>query len=120
MARGTRNRTRDERDRRVDIGAGGIRVHDARYDVGVGEARRRFGGIDVRATLVGMLTALAFLVLFAGLVGAAIGAIGYQKGLSGTEEELSLASLIGGLIALVLAYVLGGWTRGGSPATTAR
>jgi hypothetical protein len=87
MARGTRNRTRDERDRRVDLGAGGIRVHDARYDVGVGEARRRFGGIDVRATLVGMLTALAFLVLFAGLVGAAIGAIGYQKGLSGTEDR---------------------------------
>ena len=94
----------------VDVAANGVRVGDARADVGVAEARRRFGGIDVPASLVGMLTALAFLVLFAGLVGAAIGTVGYQTGLDGNEEELSIASLAGGVVALFLAYLLGGWT----------
>ena len=89
-----------------------IRVRGRRADVGIREARARFGGIDLPATLVGMLTALAFLVLFGGLVGAAIGAIGYQTGLSGNEEELSLGGLVGGLVALLLAYLLGGWTAG--------
>ena len=115
MAQTKRNRTarvREDGRRTVDVGGDGVGVRDARRDVGVSEARRRFGGIDLPASLVGMLTALAFLVLFAGLVGAAIGAIGYQTGLSGNEEELSVASLIGGLVGLVLAYLLGGWTAG--------
>jgi hypothetical protein len=115
MAERERNRTAEVRDngrRTVDLGAEGVRVDDARRDVGVSEARRRFGGIDLPASLVGMLTALAFLVLFGGLVGAAIGAIGYQTGLSGNEEELSIASLVGGLVGLFLAYLLGGWTAG--------
>ena len=34
--------------------ASGVRVSDANDDVGVAEARRRFGGIDVPATLAGM------------------------------------------------------------------
>ena len=115
MASRGRSRARADREARrasVGVDAEGVRVRDARPDVGVAEARRRFGGIDVPASLVGMLTALAFLILFSGLVGAAIGAIGYQTGLSGDDEELSLASLIGGLVALVLAYLLGGWTAG--------
>jgi len=115
MARTKRNRTAEVRAdgrRAVDVEGDGVGVRDARRDVGVSEARRRFGGIDLPASLVGMLSALAFLVLFAGLVGAAIGAIGYQAGLSGNEEELSIASLIGGLVGLFLAYLLGGWTAG--------
>lgn len=105
-------RTRGDREdgrRAVEVDGERVRVGHRR-DVGVAEARRRFGGIDVPASLVGMLTALAFLMLFAGLVGAAIGAVGYQTGLSGNEEELSLASVIGGLVALIAAYLLGGWT----------
>jgi hypothetical protein len=110
-----RERIADRRDqdrRTVDVRAERTRVRDVRPDVGVDEARRRFGGVDIPASLVGMLTALAFLILFAGLVGAAIGAIGYQTGLSGDDKELSLASLVGGLGALLLAYLLGGWTAG--------
>ena len=94
----------DFRDTRV--------VEDVHGDGGIAEARGRFGGVDVPATLVGMLAALAFLVLFGGLVGAAVGAIGYQAGLDGNERELGIGGLVGGLVALALAYVLGGWTAG--------
>ena len=85
----------------------------ARPDVGVRAAHDRFGGIDVPASLVGMLTALALLVLLGGLVGAAFGAIGYQTGLDRDDvEDISLASLIGGLVVLFLSYLVGGWTAG--------
>ena len=60
-----------------------------------------------------MLTAIAVLVLLGGIVGAAIGAIGYQTGLSGDNvEDISLASLIGGLVVIAIAYLIGGWTAG--------
>jgi MFS family permease len=51
------------------------------------------------------------IVLLAGLVGAAIGVVGYQRGLEDVadEEELSVASLIGGLLVLALSYLVGGW-----------
>ena len=79
----------------------------------IAAARDRFGGIDLPASLVGMLTAIAVLVLLGGMVGAAIGAIGYQTGLSGANvEDISLASLIGGLVVLAIAYLVGGWTAG--------
>jgi hypothetical protein len=79
----------------------------------IAAARDRFGGIDLPASLVGMLTAIAVLVLLGGIVGAAIGAIGYQTGLSGANvEDISLASLIGGLVVLAIAYLVGGWTAG--------
>ena len=75
--------------------------------------RAAFGGIDLPASLVGMLTALATLVLLGGLIGAAIGAIGYQTGLSGDDvEDIGLASLIGGIAAIFVAYLIGGWTAG--------
>jgi hypothetical protein len=79
----------------------------------IAAARDRFGGIDLPAGLVGMLTAIAVLVLLGGIVGAAIGAIGYQTGLSGDNvDDISLASLIGGLVVLAIAYLVGGWTAG--------
>lgn len=79
----------------------------------IAAARDRFGGIDLPASLVGMLTAIAVLILLGGIVGAAIGAIGYQTGLSGNDvEEISTASLIGGLVVLAIAYLIGGWTAG--------
>ena len=84
------------------------RAGDAR-DVGVREARDRIGGIDVPAALVGMLAALALTAVLAGLVGAAIGAVGYQRGLEDSVEELSVASLVGGIAVLFVAFVIGGW-----------
>jgi hypothetical protein len=98
--------------RAADVRGDGIDVRRTHGDVGVKEARRRFGGLDVPATLVGMLTALATLVLLGGLIGAAIGAIGYQTGLDGAAEELSIAGLVGGLVTLFVAFLIGGWAAG--------
>ena len=107
----TRREDRDGFERReVSVERGAVRA--GRADVGVRAARERFGGIDVPATLVGMLTALATLVLLGGLIGAAIGAVGYQTGLDDEAEELSLAGLIGGLVTIFLAYLIGGWAAG--------
>ena len=79
----------------------------------VAVARDRFGGIDFPASLVGMLTALAMVVLLGGLVGAAFGVIGYQTGLDRENvEDISIASLIGGLGVLFVSYVVGGWAAG--------
>ena len=79
----------------------------------IAAARDRFGGVDFPASLVGMLTALAMVVLLGGLVGAAVGVIGYQTGLSGDNvEDISTASLIGGLVVLFASYLVGGWAAG--------
>ena len=79
----------------------------------IAATRAAFGGIDIPASLVGMLTALAMLVLLAGLAGAAVGAVGYQTGLSGDEaEDIGIASLVGGIVVLFLSYLVGGWAAG--------
>jgi VIT1/CCC1 family predicted Fe2+/Mn2+ transporter len=109
-------RAHDTRTRRVgetdEVRTRDVSVREARRDAGVRAARERFGGLDIPATLVGMLTALAVLLLLAGLIGAAIGAVGYQVGLEGNIEDLSIASLIGGLITLFIAFLIGGWAAG--------
>ncbi|MBA2462908.1 MAG: hypothetical protein H0V45_14275 [Actinobacteria bacterium] len=81
----------------------------ARGDAGVRQVRERFGGIDLPATLVGMLTGLALVALLGGLIGAAVGVIGYQTGVENVEDDLSVASLIGGAVTLFLAFLVGGW-----------
>lgn len=79
---------------------------------GIAAARERFGGIDIPATLVGMLTALATTLILAGLVGAAVGAVGYQTGLEQDAQDLSTWSVIGGVAVLFVAYLVGGWAAG--------
>lgn len=87
-----------ERDRR-DVG-------------GVDAARERFGGKDLPASLAGMLVALAALLLLAGLASAAIGAIAFQTGVEGNEDELSIGALITAGVVIFLAFLLGGWAAG--------
>jgi hypothetical protein len=79
---------------------------------GIAAARERFGGIDIPASLVGMLTALSTTLILAGLAGAAFGAVGYQTGLEEDAQDLSTASLIGGVAILFVAYLIGGWAAG--------
>ena len=88
-----------------------VSAREARRDPAVREARSRFGGIDVPATLVGMLTALAVLLLLGGLVTAAVGAIGYQTGLDegASGRDVAIGGLVGGVAVLFVAFVVGGW-----------
>ena len=88
-----------------------VRVTDVTGDVGVEEARSRFGGIDIPATLAGALAALGTAVLLGG-IGAAAGTYGYQLGLDDATEELTVAGLVAGLAALCLAFLIGGWVAG--------
>lgn len=78
-------------------------------DVGIREARYRFGGVDVPATLAGTLAALGRTVLLGGLVAAA-GSYGYQLGLKDVATKLSVGGLVAGLVTVMLvAGWLGGW-----------
>ena len=76
-------------------------------------ARDRFGGIDIPASLAGMLTALAMVVLLGGLASAAFDAYGYQTGFEGAEaEEISTGGVVAGWIVLFVGFLVGGWTAG--------
>lgn len=86
--------------------------HDRRGIGGVHAARERFGGKDLPASFAGMLVSLAALVLLAGLASAAIGAIAFQTGVEGNENELSLGALITAGVVIFLAFLLGGWAAG--------
>ena len=109
-----------QNDKRVDEKTDSARSVDVQTErsygsdpyAGIHAARERFGGIDVPATLVGMLTALSTVLILAGLVGAAIGVVGYQTGLEENAQDLSIGSLIGGVAILFVAYVVGGWAAG--------
>jgi hypothetical protein len=116
MARDTETRTDRRHDEKVD----GARAVDVRTErsygtdpyAGIHAARERFGGIDIPASIVGMLTALSTVLILAGLVGAAVGVVGYQTGLEENAEDLSIGSLIGGVAVLFVAYLIGGWAAG--------
>lgn len=104
----------DERDhpldaRRADVRSKGVRVDRLAADPGVVEARRHFGGLDLLATLAGLLATIGTLVLLGGLVGAA-GSIGYE--LSGGREDPSVPALAAGLAVLLVAFFTGGWVAG--------
>jgi hypothetical protein len=61
----------------VSVADKGVRVRRLRRDEGVAEAHRRFGGLDIPASLAGTLCALGLTVLLARLL-TGIGSIGYQ------------------------------------------
>jgi hypothetical protein len=89
----------------------GVRVTPVTEDVGLEEARARFGGVDIPATLAGALAALGTAALLAGILAGA-GTYGYQLGLDNAEEKLTAAGLIGGLVTLFVAFLVGGWVAG--------
>ena len=105
-------RTKNTDDTRVDEKIDGARRTDVRTErtagdpyAGIHAARERFGGVDIPASLVGMLTALSTVIILAGVVG-------YQTGLEENAEDLSIGSLIGGIAVLFVAYLIGGWAAG--------
>jgi hypothetical protein len=100
-----------DRARPVDVQNTETRTTTDPY-AGISAARDRFGGIDIPASLVGMLTALSTTLILAGLIGAALGAVDYQSGLEGDAEDIALWSMIGGVAVLFVAYFIGGWAAG--------
>lgn len=87
-----------------------VREHEGR--TGLEAARSRFGGFDFPASVAGMMVAVASLLILAGLASAAIGAIAFQTGVAGNEEELSLGALITAGAVIFLAFLFGGWAAG--------
>jgi hypothetical protein len=83
-----------------------------REDVGIRAAHDRYGGLDIPASLTGMLTALATVLLLGGILAAAVGTVAYQIGFRGNANDLSIGSLIGGVVTLFIAFVIGGWAAG--------
>ena len=73
----------------------------------VGATHRKF---DLLATLAGALAALGTLLLLSSLLTAVAGTIGYQTDVK--EQDLSIGGLIGGLVVLFLACLVGGWVAG--------
>lgn len=88
-----------------------VSVRETQRHPAMREARARFGGVDLPATIVGMLTALAVLLLLGGLITAAVGAVGYQTGLDegAGAQEVTIGGLVGGVVVLFLSFVVGGW-----------
>lgn len=81
----------------------------------------RYGGFYWGSDFIGFAVATFFTILFLGIVGAVVGAVGYQLGapvpkiggsISGTTQNLGIGALVGSLIAVFLAYFLGGYTAG--------
>ena len=108
----------DERRHRDDTGdvrvteTQAVRVPEAEHESGLEAARSRFGGFDLPASLAGMMVALASLLILAGLASAAIGAIAFQTGVAGNEEELSVGALVTAGAVIFLAFLFGGWAAG--------
>src|SRR4051812_30722294 len=96
-------------DGAVRVETTGVRHDERTADVGIDEAHRRFGGIDIPATLAAMLAALGLTVLLGGIAGA-IGSYGYQRGAD--NGDLSIGGLVAGLVVLAVAFLVGGWVAG--------
>lgn len=90
----------------VEVRGRGLRVHERTGDVGVAEAKHRFGGVDLPATLAGTSAGLGV----AALVGAAARAAGYE--LDGALDALSSSEIAAGLATLAVALLVGGWVAG--------
>ena len=77
----------------------------------------RFGGFDWWPDFIGWAVAIFFTLLFGGIAAAIVGGVGYQldapvSGSDPTSQKLGIGGLIGGLAAVFLGYLVGGYTAG--------
>ena len=77
----------------------------------------RFGGFDWWPDFIGWAVAIFFTLLFAGIAAAIVGGVGYQLDApraanDPTAQKLGIGGLLGGLVALFLGYLVGGYTTG--------
>ena len=83
---------------------------DPSSDVGVLAARRRFGGIDVPATIAGALAGIGTAALVGGVLSRG-GDAGYTDAADGARTLTSMGRF-GALAALLVAFAVGGWVAG--------
>jgi hypothetical protein len=73
---------------------------------------RRVRGLDIPATIGGLLAAIATLAILGGIAGAAIGGTAADRGVTGNLQEITMASLIVGVVVLFVSFLVGGWVAG--------
>jgi hypothetical protein len=83
--------------------------HDA--DVRREVVHERFGGVDVPATLVGALVAMALTTILGAVGGAILGTTLFGGDTTIQSTDVLPAAVVGGLV-LALAYFVGGWAAG--------
>lgn len=83
--------------------------------------RQRYGGMYWGSDFLGFAVAIFFTIVFLAIVGAIIGAVGFQLHapvpkigghISGQTQNLGIGALVGSLVAVFLAYFLGGYAAG--------
>jgi len=81
----------------------------------------RHGGLHLWTDFLGFAVAVFFLTVFLGIVGAIVGEVGYQLhapvpkiggSIPNQSVNLGIGALIGTLVAVFLAYLLGGYAAG--------
>lgn len=102
-----------EREHAAPTHAGAAHVAaPAALAAGRGEAKRRFGGLDVPASLAGMLVALAMVTILTALISAILGGFAFADDFGNSIDEAAYGTLVAGLVGLFIAYLIGGWAAG--------
>lgn len=109
--------------------ASGTSSEDAQvlHDSGAQRAQRRatirarYGGMYWGSAFIGFAVATFFLIVFLGIVGAIVGAVGFQLNapvpklggqISQTTQNLGIGALAGSVLAVFFAFLIGGYTAG--------
>jgi hypothetical protein len=81
----------------------------------LGTIHERFGGVDTPSAIAGMFTALGVLVFLSSLLAAWVGDLSYQLNLldpDGVLQEFEVVAYIVLLVAVFIAFFVGGWAAG--------
>ncbi len=94
-----------------------LRASDVVHEERERTLAERYGGFDWWPDFIGWAVAVFFSLLFAGIAAAIVGGVGYQldapvSGDDPTAQRLGLGGLLGGLVAVFLGYLVGGYTAG--------
>lgn len=77
---------------------------------------RRYAGFDWVASLLGFAVAMFFLAVFWGIVATVVGTLGFRPALGSVTAAATApyaeAAAAGGLAAILLAYLIGGYAAG--------
>ena len=82
-----------------------------------GEARDKFGGVNIGASFFGWIVAIGIAILLTSIVGAIGTAVGFSGNLSQTDAQrqagtIGIVSAIVLLLVLMIAYYAGGYVAG--------